>query len=134
MSPHLLRPRGGVVYCQVRKNNESKKWDVPLVEPATLELVKDLFHSIVKVKSTLAPMPRAWIPEGYRMIHTLFPYDGGINAYGTLGYCRAFSETVSGLYSSRVMARKTKISSLDVGDNELLAGLQAARLAEVIHA
>ena len=79
-------------------------------------------------------MPRSWIPEGYRMLNTLFPYDGGLNAYGTLGYCRAFSETVSGLYSSRVIAGKTKISALDVGDNELLASLQAARLAEVIHA
>ena len=62
-SLHDLICSARIVYCEVCKSNVSKKWDVPVIEPATLELVKDLFHSIVKVKETLAPMPRAWVPE-----------------------------------------------------------------------
>ena len=68
------------------------------------------------------------------MSHTIFPLDGGIKSYGTIGYCRSFSETVSDLYSSCIMTTTNKVSSLDVGDNELLSSLMASRLAETVHA
>ena len=79
-------------------------------------------------------MPRSWIPEDSRLSHTVFPLDGGIEAFGAIGYARSFSESVSGLYSSHIMTAKTKVSSLDVGDNKLLSSLMASRLAEVVHA
>ena len=96
-------------------------------------MVANLFNSIVKVKETLLPMPISLGWEGYRMSHTIFPLDGGIKYYGNIGYCRSFSETVSHMYCSCIMTAKTKVSSLDVGDNELLSSLQSNRLAEVVH-
>ena len=82
-----------ISYGKVCKANLSKKWDIPITDSGGIELVTNLFHSIVKVKENLLPMARSWVPEGSRMSHTIFPLDGGIEAYGAIGYCRSFSKT-----------------------------------------
>ena len=50
-------------YGKVCRANLSKRWDEPITDPDVTEMVTNLFHSIVKVKETLLPMPRSWVPE-----------------------------------------------------------------------
>ena len=122
-----------ICYGKVCKMNLEKKWDTPIKNPEVYDQVTNLFESIVKVKDNLLPMSRSWVPKDSELSYTIFPLDGGIGAFGAIGYARSSSTAIKGLNFSNIMTAKCKVSNLDVGDNELAASLMASRMAEVVH-
>ena len=109
-----------ICYGEVCKANLEKRWDTPVKDLEVIDNITNLFKSIVKVKESLLPMPRSWVPEGSQLSYTIFPLDGGIKAFGSIGYARSSSKANSDpkttKHFSNIMAAKCKVSSLDVGE------------------
>ena len=105
-------------------------WDSPIQSAEVVDSIKTLLGDIVKVKTNYIHQSRACVPEGFEMDLLIGPYDGGIEAYGASLYVR--SVLSSGELACNLAAARAKVSSLDVGDNELSASLLEARLAEVV--
>ena len=105
-------------------------WDSPIQSAEVVDSIKTLLGDIVKVKTNYIHQSRACVPEGFEMDLLIGLSDGGIEAYGASLYVR--SVLSSGELACNLAAARAKVSSLDVGDNELSASLLEARLAEVV--
>ena len=51
--------------------------------------MQQLLWDIIEVKEKLKPFDRAWIKEGFNLDMVVGPYDGLIEAFGGLLYCRS---------------------------------------------
>ena len=86
---------------------------------------------IIEVKSELKPFDRAWIKEDFELDMIVGPYDGSIEAYGALLYCRSYNAQTDE-YDCCLASSRSKCSELDCGDNELFSSLLNAKQAEVL--
>ena len=102
-------------------------WDTPITQPDLVRLIKDLLHDIVQVKLELMPYDRAWIKDGFELDIVVAPYDGSIEGYCGLQYCRSFNRETD-QYDCNLASSRSKVSDLDVGDNELAGSLLNSRL------
>ena len=83
----------------------------------------------MEIQNHLDAMPRAWVPADHDLKNTIFSHDGSIEGYS--GVCHAHSQSNNDQsFCSRIACARCKLSSLDVGDNELSGALLAAKMAE----
>ena len=92
--------------------------------------ITDFFSDIISVRDSLDPIERAWYPPGNTLKQLIVSSDGGIRAYGAIAHAISSFNNEDGCKVSRITGSRSKISSLDVGDNELAGTLLAAKIAE----
>ena len=128
-----IQVKARIIYARVCAAAKDKGWDDPIECSETVRDVKTLLCDIIKVKSNFLPQSRAWIPPGYKIDMFIGPFDGGIEGFGAATYARSVGDDDEHLGPKcNLAAARAKVSSLDVGDNELLSSLLQARLAEVV--
>ena len=64
-------------------------WDGICEDELVNSLVRKFLLELLDVTQNLKPMPRAWVPAGYRFTKVLCPIDGGDGAYAAHGYVRS---------------------------------------------
>ena len=126
---YTLQVKGRITYARACSTEKEKGWDKPFECAETISEIKTLLCDIIKVRENYTPVTRAWIPADYEMDMYIAPYDGGIEAYGANIYMRS---VCGDDVQCNLTAARAKVSSLDVGDNELLGSLLEARLAETV--
>ena len=93
--------------------------------------MQQLLWDIIQVREELEPFNRAWIKEDFQLDMIVGPYDGSIEGYGGLLYCRSYNDKTD-QYDCNLASARSKCSELDVGDNELSSSLLNSKQAEVV--
>ena len=91
----VLQIKACLIYGKVCQQIKDLGWDSPITQPDLVKMMQQLLYDIIQVKEELVPFDRAWIKENYQLDMIIGPYDGSIEGYGGLQYCRSFNEQTS---------------------------------------
>ena len=125
LGPLIFKTR--LVYSEAARLNCG--WDLGLkdVDSNVYSRVTNVLTDIVKVRNTIQPMSRSWIPHNSTLTGFIFPSDGSESGYSAVGYARSMSPETC--FTTTNIGSRCKLSALTVPDNELAGAVLSAKLA-----
>jgi len=132
LSGKFLSPvqiKGRSMYSQTAKL--TSKWDQDLkdIDPELCVKIEEFFKELIEIQDKLKPMARAWVPREHDLKVLITSKDGSIEGYSATMHARSQCPTTK-KYISNLATARNKLSSLDVGDNELSGMLLGGKMAE----